>query len=103
MWHRSSCARSLLSEGIYYEKRAKHFQHIVFPIIDTQQEANYPVFKEYLDGLKLGNLAGKLSFNTKVPTLANAYSMYAPGHKKSETTAKDAPKTRVVVSFNFTK
>ncbi|KTD73716.1 poly(ADP-ribose) glycohydrolase domain-containing protein [Legionella tucsonensis] len=74
------------------EKRAKHFQHIVFPIIDTQQEANYPVFKEYLDGLKLGNLAGKLSFNTKVPTLANTYSMYAPGHKKSETTAKDAPK-----------
>ncbi|KTD41770.1 poly(ADP-ribose) glycohydrolase domain-containing protein [Legionella parisiensis] len=74
------------------EKRAKHFQHIVFPIIDTQQETNYPVFKKYLDGLKLGNLAGKSRFNTKALTLLNPYSLYALGDKKPETTSKDEPK-----------
>ncbi|AWN73862.1 poly(ADP-ribose) glycohydrolase domain-containing protein [Legionella anisa] len=74
------------------EKRAKHFQHIVFPIIDTQHEANYPVFKKYLDGLKLGNLAGKSSFNIKALTYPNPYSIYAPRDKKPETTPKDEPK-----------
>ncbi|QLZ68548.1 hypothetical protein FOLKNPGA_01327 [Legionella sp. PC1000] len=77
------------------EKRAKHFQHIVFPIIDTQYEANYPVFKQYLDGLKLGNSAGKSSFNTKALTWPNPYSIYAQGAKKPETTLKDEPQNSI--------
>ncbi|KTD19913.1 poly(ADP-ribose) glycohydrolase domain-containing protein [Legionella londiniensis] len=37
------------------EKRAKHFQHIVFPIMPNNmgRECNFSVFKKQLDGLKL--------------------------------------------------
>lgn len=66
------------------EKRAQHFQHIVFPIIDTEDTANFHVFKKHLDGLTLGNLAGKSIVKTTAPIVPNPYSMYGLGEKKPE-------------------
>jgi hypothetical protein len=37
-------------------KRAKHFDHIIFPIKDYGTTNNYSVFKEALDGMKLRDL-----------------------------------------------
>ncbi|KTD82940.1 poly(ADP-ribose) glycohydrolase domain-containing protein [Legionella waltersii] len=36
------------------EKRALHFQHLMFPIIDYGRTNNFQVFQEELSGLKLG-------------------------------------------------
>ncbi|WP_454783240.1 poly(ADP-ribose) glycohydrolase domain-containing protein [Legionella sp. WA2022007384] len=61
-------------------KRAQHFQHIVFPIIDIENGPNFQVFKKHLDGVKLGNLATQSS--SKTPLEPNPYGMYAQAHKK---------------------
>ncbi|KTD67229.1 MULTISPECIES: poly(ADP-ribose) glycohydrolase domain-containing protein [Legionella] len=57
------------------EKRAGNFQHIVFPIIDTEHEANFEIFKKHLDGLKLGASKSALS----------PYGLYAPRDTKPTT------------------
>ncbi|CAM2968835.1 Uncharacterized protein conserved in bacteria [Legionella steigerwaltii] len=68
------------------EKRAEHFQHIVFPIIDTEHAANFQIFKKHLDGLKLGNLARQLKVKGTTPILPNPYGLYALRDKKTTTT-----------------
>ena len=43
------------------EKRAAFFEHLVFPILSVRysETANFQVFKEHLDGIKLGPEANK--------------------------------------------
>lgn len=36
------------------EKRAQHFDHIVFPIINTNAHNNHAIFEKHLNGMKLG-------------------------------------------------
>ncbi|KTD01287.1 DUF2263 domain-containing protein [Fluoribacter gormanii] len=62
------------------EKRAQHFQHIVFPIINNENGPNFQVFQKYLDGVQLGKSAGKS--RSKAPIEPNPYSMYAQENKK---------------------
>ncbi|WP_454785959.1 poly(ADP-ribose) glycohydrolase domain-containing protein [Legionella sp. WA2024007413] len=69
------------------EKRAQHFQHIIFPIIDAEHRPNFEVFKKHLDGIKLGNLATKS--NTKTPVELNPYGLYAQGTKKVQIPSKE--------------
>ncbi len=63
------------------EKRAQHFQHLVFPIIDVENVTNFQVFKKYLDGLELGHLAEKTHSQNKTPY--NRYSLYASDQKEN--------------------
>ncbi|WP_392537537.1 poly(ADP-ribose) glycohydrolase domain-containing protein [Legionella sp. 227] len=64
-------------------KRAEHFQHIVFPIIGTEHEANFQIFKKHLDGLELGHLANKSSLKGVAQALLNPYSLYTSRDKKT--------------------
>ncbi|MCW8397881.1 DUF2263 domain-containing protein [Legionella sp. PATHC038] len=64
-------------------KRAEHFQHIVFPIIGTEHDANFQIFKKHLDGLELGHLANKSSLKGVAQALLNTYSLYASRDKKT--------------------
>ncbi|KTC79138.1 hypothetical protein Lche_1158 [Legionella cherrii] len=63
-------------------KRAEHFQHIVFPIIDKEHEANFQIFKKHLDGLELGHSANKSSVKAAAQGLLNPHRLYASKDKK---------------------
>ncbi|MCW8399144.1 DUF2263 domain-containing protein [Legionella sp. PATHC038] len=41
--------------GEEIEKRAHFFNHIVFPIINTDSHNNFAIFEQYLNGMKLGD------------------------------------------------
>ncbi|KGP62491.1 hypothetical protein EP47_06180 [Legionella norrlandica] len=74
------------------EKRSQHFQHIVFPIINTDRTNNFEIFQEHLDGLKLGKAVHNSSLQKTSPSSANPYSFHTSEGSNPKETPKDESK-----------
>ncbi|WP_131795791.1 poly(ADP-ribose) glycohydrolase domain-containing protein [Fluoribacter gormanii] len=67
------------------DKRAANFNHIIFPIIDTEyQTKNLPIFKKYLDGLVLGRMDSKKDARQTL----NPHGLFMKNGANSESTMK---------------
>ncbi len=74
------------------EKRAQCFEHIVFPVINTQYRSeNFNIFHESLNGMKLGRLVNQLTSKATNAHHSQFFSSSEKGFKIPEETPENGP------------